>query len=145
MEIWLGERKHDPDLRLLLSDPRRVEELLREIREPCLEWLDFSIAVLEDDPFAREVLAPCEGCVLWKLQTYDGVPAHVFVALELEQGLIRVDYRLEESEDATLWRHFKPIVDAKLATFGIDTSGARNIEEYLDLLPENPEDQPARD
>jgi hypothetical protein len=131
MEILLGSRKHDPDLRLLLSEPLKVETLLREVEEPWVDWLDFSTAVLDD---ASEVFAPCERCVLWKLRTKDGVQAHVFVGLDIERGVIQVDYRLEEPENATLWRIFEPYLDSKLATFGIDLSAAESIEEYRDLL-----------
>ena len=141
MEILLGSQKHDPDLRLLLSEPLKVETLLREVEEPWVDWLDFSTAVLDDGHFISEVFAPCEGCVLWKLRTKDGVQAHVFVGLNIERGVIQVDYRLEEPENATLWRIFQAYLDSKLATFGIDLSAAESIEEYRDLLTKRLEDR----
>jgi hypothetical protein len=134
MEILLGSQRHDPDLRLLLSEPRKVEALLREAEEPWVDWLDFSTAVLDNALFVSEVFAQHKGGVLWKLQTKDGVQAHVFVALDIERGVVQVDYRLEEPENATLWRIFGPYLDSKLATFGIDLSAAGSIEEYRDLL-----------
>jgi hypothetical protein len=132
MEIPLGS--HDPEFRLLLSEPCKVEELLREVDQPWVDWLDFSTAVLDDDPLVSEALAQREGCVLWKLRTKDGVEAHIFVALDIKRGVIQVDYRVEEPESATLLRIFRPFLDSKLAEFGIDLSAARSIEEYRDML-----------
>jgi hypothetical protein len=134
MKILLGSRRHDGDLRLLLSEPRKVEELLREVDEPWVDWLDFSTATISDDPSVSEALAQREGCVLWTLRTQDGVQAHIFVALDIEHGAIQVDYRLEEPESATLLRAFRPILDSKLASLGIDLSASRSIEEYRDTL-----------
>jgi len=140
MEIFLGDRRQDPDLRLLLSEPRKVEELLREVDELWVDWLDFSTAVLDEDAFVRERLARREGCVLWKLRTKDDVEAHIFVALDLKRGVIQVDYRIEEAEGATLLRHFRPFLDSKLAKFGVDLSAARSIEEYSAMLKSLGED-----
>src|ERR1700681_1039006 len=124
MEILLGKREHDRDFRSLLSDPRKVEEFLREIDDPWVGWFDFSTAIrFNDDPFVAETLGQCEDVVLWKLQTTDGVEAYIFISLEIERSVIRVEYKLEEPEDATLWRSFRDYLDSKFANMGINMSG----------------------
>jgi hypothetical protein len=81
-----------------------------------------------------ETFGQCEDVVLWKLRTTDGVEAYIFISLEIERGVIRVEFKLQESEDATLWRSFREYLDSKFSNLGISMSGAQSREEYLDVL-----------
>src|SRR3954462_12176568 len=142
MEILLGARELNRDFRSLLSDPKSVEKLLREIDDPWVGWVDFSAAIrFNDDPLVAEILGQRDDVVIWKLQTTDGVEAYVFISLETERSVIRVEYKLEESEDATLWRSFRGYLDSKLANMGISMSGVRSREEYLAVLDKKIGDQ----
>lgn len=146
MEVLLGKRKHDRDFRSLLTDPRKVEEFLREIDEPWVHWFDFSTAIrFNDDLFVAETFSQREDIVLWKLRTTDGVVAYIFISLEIERGVIRVEYKLEESENATLWRSFREYLETKFANLGISMPGARSREEYLEELGKKIEDRLRRE
>ena len=146
MLIRLRKRESDRDFRLLLSDPRQVENLLHENNEPWVDWFDFSTAErFNDDPSVSKVLGQREGVVLWKLRTHDGVEGYLSVAVEMERGVIEVDSRLEEPERATLWRCFRPLIDSKLSEFGIYLSEARSMEEYQATLKKRIEDRSRSD
>ena len=134
MIIFLS--KSDRDYSPLLSDTGAVKGFLRErVDEPWVEWLDFSTAErFNDDPLVSDLIGDREGIVVWRFKTTDGVHAYVVIDLESVNRAIRVNCKLEEPEGMTLWRYFRPWLDAKLDEIGIDLSEARTPKEHQDML-----------
>lgn len=127
-----------------MADPRAVKRFLHKIGEPCVDWFDFSTAERCNDlPAVREVFSDREDVVLWKFLTTDGVEGYVYIGLEVQQGLIHVDCRLEEPEGATLWRLFMPVINRRLKGCGIEPPKAHKMTEYMvELRKRLPKSQP---
>jgi hypothetical protein len=133
--VFIDRRKQDRDLGVLLTDPNKVEEFLHTLDEPWVDWLDFStIERFNDDPSIADLLGQSQGIVVWELQTTDGADAYVFLALDLERGEIRVAHH--EPDGLTMWRLFRPVLDRKLAEFGIERPSTQGIQEYKDQVQE---------
>ena len=142
--IYIDERKPVHEYRLLLSDPRKVEELLREIDDTWVDEFDFSTGEpFKDDPYICAKMVQYEGiATVWKLKTTDSVDAYCFVAVDIEKGVVSIDYKILEPESLTILRAAKPLLDRKFAEAGIDLPETRSIKEYRDLLRTRPEKQP---
>ena len=134
--IYTDERKPVHEYRLLLSNPRKVEELLREVDDTWVDQFDFSTGEpFKDDPYICAKIDEYQGiATVWKVKTTDGVDAYFFVAVDIGNGVITIDYKIVEPESLTMLRAAKPLLDRKLREAGIDLPETRSIKEYRDLL-----------
>lgn len=84
----MGE--HDIGYRLLFSFRRMVEDLLREfVAEPWVDRLDFSAAQRLNASFVSPQYAQREGDMVWRIETFDGLPVYLYVLLELQSTVDR--------------------------------------------------------
>jgi hypothetical protein len=85
--------KHDLSYRVLFSQPRMVEELLRGfVGESWIERLDFSTLERVNASYvakSAEGLKNREGDVVWKLRQWEGSFVYVYILLEFQSTVDR--------------------------------------------------------
>jgi predicted transposase/invertase (TIGR01784 family) len=82
--------KHDRSYRLLFSEPRLVEELVRGFfGQQWIERLDFGSLERVNASYVSEDLRNREGDVVWRAKLQDGRPVYVYLLLELQSGVQR--------------------------------------------------------
>jgi predicted transposase/invertase (TIGR01784 family) len=83
-------RPYDQSYRLLFSQPRMVEELVRGFAgEPWIEQLDFSTLERVNASYVSDTLKEREGDVVWRLRHHDGSPVYVYFLIEFQSEVQR--------------------------------------------------------
>ncbi|HET9228308.1 MAG TPA: Rpn family recombination-promoting nuclease/putative transposase [Thermoanaerobaculia bacterium] len=83
-------RPYDPSYRLLFSQPRMVEELVRGFAgEPWTEQLDFSTLERVNASYVSDSLKEREGDVVWRLRHRDGSAVYVYLLIEFQSEVQR--------------------------------------------------------
>ena len=83
-------RPYDPSYRLLFSQPRMVEELVRGFAgEPWIEQLDFSTLERVNASYVSDTLKEREGDVVWRLRHRDGSAVYVYLLIEFQSEVQR--------------------------------------------------------
>jgi predicted transposase YdaD len=81
---------HDRSYRLLFSEPRLVEELIRGFfDEPWTKRLDFTTLERANATYVTEGLQAREGDMVWKLRFHDGRPVYICLLLEFQSTVDR--------------------------------------------------------
>jgi predicted transposase/invertase (TIGR01784 family) len=83
-------RPYDQSYRLLFSQPRMVEDLVRGFAgEPWIEQLDFSTLERVNASYVADTLKEREGDVVWRLRHRDGSPIYVYFLIEFQSEVQR--------------------------------------------------------
>lgn len=83
-------RPYDQSYRLLFSQPRMVEDLVRGFAgEPWIEQLDFSTLERVNASYVSDTLKEREGDVVWRLRHRDGSPIYVYFLIEFQSEVQR--------------------------------------------------------
>lgn len=83
-------RPHDRSYRLLFSQPRMVEELVRGFAgETWIEQLDFSTLERVNASYVSDTLKEREGDVVWRLRQQDGSAVYVYLLIEFQSEVQR--------------------------------------------------------
>lgn len=124
-----------------------VEDLLREfVAEPWVERLDFSTAERINAAFVSSQYAQREGDMVWRIETFAGLPVYVYVLLELQstvdrfmplramvyQGLLYQHLIAQELDDEELRRVLLDWLDRRLAKLGLPS--AQELEADMESI-----------
>lgn len=83
-------RPHDRSYRLLFSQPRMVEELVRGFAgETWIGQLDFSTLERVNASYVSDTLKEREGDVVWRLRQTDGSAVYVYLLIEFQSEVQR--------------------------------------------------------
>ncbi len=83
-------RPYDQSYRLLFSQPRMVEDLVRGFAgEPWIEQLDFSTLERVNASYVSDTLKEREGDVVWRLRHRDGSPIYFYFLIEFQSEVQR--------------------------------------------------------
>ncbi|HWM92163.1 MAG TPA: Rpn family recombination-promoting nuclease/putative transposase [Thermoanaerobaculia bacterium] len=83
-------RPHDQSYRLLFSQPRMVEDLVRSFTgESWVEQLDFSTLERVNASYVSDRLKEREGDVVWKLRHREGSALYVYLLIEFQSEVQR--------------------------------------------------------
>ena len=78
-------KKHDRSYRLIFSQPRMIEDLLRGfVREPWIEKLDFTTLERVNSSHVAENLQGRDGDVVWRLRQRGDPSTLVYVLVEFQ-------------------------------------------------------------
>ena len=90
MSTFPPRRQHDRSYRLLFSQPRMVEDLVRRfIAEPWIDQLDFSSLERANGSFVSEKLHGRDGDIAWRLRLRSDPSTWVYLLIEFQSKVQR--------------------------------------------------------